>query len=59
MPGIQAIEYVETHGEARFREIERQDQEGNVAKRIDAPSRAGLQATRVKIKNKNYSHRAP
>lgn len=43
--GVQAIEHIETHGEALFREIARHDQEGIVAKRIDASYRAGRQAT--------------
>ena len=57
VPGIQPIEYIETRGEALFREIARHDQEGIVAKRIDAPYRAGRQPTWVKITNKDYSRR--
>lgn len=45
VPGIQSIEHIETHGEALFREIVRQDQEGIVAKRLDGPYRAGRQPT--------------
>ena len=55
--GLQAIEYVETEGEALFREIARHDQEGIVAKRLDAPYRAGRQPTWLKIKNADYSRR--
>jgi len=29
VPGIQAIEYIETHGEALFRQIARHDQDGH------------------------------
>lgn len=57
-PGIQAIEYIETHGEALFGEIVRHDQEGIVEKRLDAPYRASRQPTWLKIKNKDYSRRA-
>ena len=45
------------HGEALFREIARHDQEGIVAKRIDAPYRAGRQSSWLKIKNRDYSRR--
>lgn len=55
--GMQSIEHVETHGEALFREITRHDQEGIVAKRVDAPYPAGKQSTWIKIKNKEYSRR--
>ena len=44
-------------GEALFREIARHDQEGIVAKRLEAPYRAGRQPTWLKIKNKEYSRR--
>ena len=57
VPGIQAIQYIETHGEALFAEIARHDQAGIVAKRLDAPYRAGRQSTWLKIKNKDYSRR--
>ncbi len=40
-PGIQIIEPVETHGEALFRAIVDGDHEGIVAKRANAPYRAG------------------
>jgi ATP-dependent DNA ligase len=55
--GMQAVEYVETHGEVLFREIVRHDQERIVAKRLDAPHRAGRQPTWLKIKNGDYSRR--
>src|SRR5690349_12620747 len=41
VPGVQLIEHVETHGEALFRAIVDGDHEGIVAKRLDAPYRAG------------------
>jgi bifunctional non-homologous end joining protein LigD len=43
VPGIQIIEHVETHGEAWFLAIAADDHEGIVAKRADAPYRAGKQ----------------
>jgi ATP-dependent DNA ligase len=56
--GIQIIEQVPTHGEALFRAIAEHDQEGGiVAKRLDAPYRAGRQPTWLKIKNQDYSRR--
>jgi bifunctional non-homologous end joining protein LigD len=57
MPGIQIIEHVETHGEALFRVIVDGDHEGIVAKRMDAPYRAGKYSSWVKIKNRAYSRR--
>jgi bifunctional non-homologous end joining protein LigD len=57
VPGIQAIQYVETHGEALFSEIVRHGQEGLVAKRLDLLYRAGRQSSWLKIKNKSYSRR--
>jgi len=59
LPGesLQVAQSIETHGEALFREIVRHDQEGIVAKRLEAPYRAGRQATWVKIKNRDYSRR--
>ena len=56
--GVQIVQHVPTHGEALFREIARHDQEGIVAKRLDAPYRAGRQLTWLKIKNRDYSRRA-
>jgi bifunctional non-homologous end joining protein LigD len=55
--GVQLIDHLETHGDALFREMARHDQEGIVAKRLDAPYRAGKQPTWLKIKNKSYSRR--
>jgi bifunctional non-homologous end joining protein LigD len=52
------IQHVETHGEALFRAIAADDHEGIVAKRADAPYRAGRQPAWVKIKNRDYSRRA-
>jgi bifunctional non-homologous end joining protein LigD len=52
------IEHVETHGEALFRAIVDGDREGIVAKRVDAPYRAGAHNAWLKIKNKGYSRRA-
>ena len=43
--------------DAIFREIARHDQEGIVAKRMNAPYRAGRQPTWLKIKNRDYSRR--
>jgi len=57
-PRLQLIEHVETHGEALFHAIAAQDFEGVVAKRVDAPYRAGRQPVWVKIKNRDYSRRA-
>lgn len=54
---VQAIEHVETHGEALFSAIVDEDHEGIVAKRIDAPYRAGRQSSWLKIKNRTYSRR--
>jgi len=57
VPGIQIIEHVETHGEVLFRAIVDEDHEGIVAKRKDAPYRAGKSPSWVKIKNRAYSRR--
>jgi ATP-dependent DNA ligase len=43
---------------ALFHAIALEDHEGIVAKRADAPYRAGRQPAWVKIKNRNYSRRA-
>ena len=48
-PRVQLIEHVETHGEALFDAIAAQDFEGIVAKRVDAPYRAGQQHAWVKM----------
>ena len=57
-PRLHLIDHVETHGEALFQAIAAQDFEGIVAKRVDAPYRAGRQPAWVKIKNRGYSRRA-
>jgi bifunctional non-homologous end joining protein LigD len=57
LPGVQIIEHVEKHGEPLFRAIVDGDHEGIVAKRIDAPYRAGPRDSWRKIKNKAYSRR--
>ena len=56
-PRLHLIEHVETHGEALFHAIAAQDFEGIVAKRVDAPYKAGRQAAWLKIKNRDYSRR--
>ena len=56
-PGLQVVEHVHTHGEALFRAIVEHDQEGIVAKRMDAPYRADRQPTWIKVKNWDYSRR--
>ena len=48
-PRVQLIEHVEPHGEALFDAIAAQDFEGIVAKRVDAPYRAGQQHAWVKM----------
>ena len=55
--GIHVIHAIPTYGEALFATIVEQDHEGIVAKRIDAPYRAGRHSTWVKIKNRDYSRR--
>jgi len=57
IPGVQIIEHVETHGEALFRAILDGDHEGIVAKRMDAPYRAGPSSAWLKIKNREYARR--
>jgi bifunctional non-homologous end joining protein LigD len=57
MRGLQIIEHIETHGEALFRAIAAGDHEGIVAKRLDAPYRAGRHPSWIKIKNREYSRR--
>ena len=56
-PGIQNVQHIETHVEALFSAIGADDYEGIVAKRLDAPYRAGPQSSWIKIKNRNYSRR--
>ena len=53
--GIQVVEAIPTHGEALFAAIVEQDHEGIVAKRLDAPHRAGRQPTWRKVKNQRCS----
>jgi len=53
-PWVQLIQHVEI----LVRAIATQDFEGIVAKRVDAPYRAGRQPAWVKIKNRDYSRRA-
>jgi bifunctional non-homologous end joining protein LigD len=57
VPGVKIIEHVEAYGEALFRAIVDGDHEGIVAKRVDAPYRAGPCNAWQKIKNKAYSRR--
>lgn len=45
------------HGEALLCAIIEHDQEGIIAKRLDAAYRAGRQPTWLKIKNRHYSRR--
>ena len=55
--GVQVIEHIATHGAALFNAIVADDHEGIVAKRTDAPYRAGPSSAWLKIKNKRYSRR--
>ena len=57
VPGIQIIQHVDTHGDALFRAIVENDQEGVVAKRVDAPYRGDRQPAWIKIKSRDYSRR--
>jgi bifunctional non-homologous end joining protein LigD len=57
VPGIKIIAHIETHGEPLFHAILTGDHEGIVAKRIDAPYRAGPHNAWLKIKNRAYSSR--
>jgi bifunctional non-homologous end joining protein LigD len=54
---IRLIEHADTYGEAIFHAIASQDHEGIVAKRLDAPYRAGRRFEWLKIKNREYSRR--
>ena len=56
-PGVQIVQHIEQHGEALFRAIAADDHEGIVAKRADAPYRAGRQPAWIKVKNRHYSRR--
>jgi len=59
VPCVKIIEHIETHGEPLFHTIVDGDHEGIVAKRIDAPYRAGPRKENwPKIKNRDYSRRA-
>ncbi|MGE5100240.1 MAG: hypothetical protein ACM3SX_09655 [Deltaproteobacteria bacterium] len=51
------IENIEAHGEPSFRAIVNGDHEGIVAKRADAPYRAGPRTHWLKIKSRAYSRR--
>jgi len=53
--GVKLIDHVETHGDPLFHAMAAQDFEGIVAKRLDAPYRAGRQRTWVKVKNREFS----
>jgi bifunctional non-homologous end joining protein LigD len=52
---LRVVDYVPTYGEALFDVVSEHDYEGVVAKRLDAPYRAGRQLTWRKIKNQRYS----
>ncbi|HSC98640.1 MAG TPA: hypothetical protein VLI21_07040 [Casimicrobiaceae bacterium] len=52
--GVQIIQHIQTLGEALFRAISEQDHERIVAKRADAPYRAGPSSAWIKIKNRSY-----
>lgn len=62
-PALRIIEHVETQGEALFNVVIQEQHEGIVAKRLDAPYRAGLQPAWRTIRNREYSrarrHRVP
>jgi bifunctional non-homologous end joining protein LigD len=55
LPHLQVVESIGIHGEALFAVICTHDCEGVIAKRLDAPYRAGRQSSWVKIKNQRYS----
>jgi bifunctional non-homologous end joining protein LigD len=54
---VRVVDCVPTYGEALFGVVSEHDYEGIVAKRLDAPYRAGRQPTWRKIKNQAYSRR--
>jgi bifunctional non-homologous end joining protein LigD len=56
-PRLRVVDCVPTFGEALFAVVTEHDYEGIVAKRLDAPYRAGRQPTWRKIKNAGYSRR--
>ena len=55
--GVQIIEHVETQARRCSGRLSTATHEGIVAKRMDAPYRAGPRNTWLKIKNRNYSRR--
>jgi bifunctional non-homologous end joining protein LigD len=57
VPRVRVVDYVSTYGVALFAVVTEHDYEGSVAKRLDAPYRAGRQPTWRKIKNQAYSRR--
>ena len=57
IPGVQIIEHVETQARRCSGRLSTATHEGIVAKRMDAPYRAGPRNTWLKIKNRNYSRR--
>lgn len=56
-PRLRVVDCVPTYGEALFAVVTEHDYEGIVAKRLDAPYRAGRQPTWRKITNAAYSRR--
>ena len=58
VPVIKIIEHIETHSEPLFHAIVDGDHECIVAKRMDAPYRAGPHDAGLKIKNSRYSRRS-
>lgn len=56
--GIKIIEHIETHGTPLFHAIAADDHEGIVAKRAEAPYRAGPRDDWLMVKNRDYSQRA-
>ena len=55
--GVRGVDCVPTYGEALFAVVAEHDYGGIVAKRVDAPYRAGRQPKWRKIKNAAYSRR--
>ena len=53
--GIHCVSSLESHDEALFARAIELDIEGIVAKRLDAPYKAGPQLACLKIKNRRYS----
>ena len=56
-PRLRVVDCVPIYGEALFAVVAEHDYEGIVAKRLDAPYRAGRQPTWRKVKNQRYSRR--